>query len=56
MHLLAGLDRPTSGSVVVDGSELANLDDKGLTRLHRDRLGFPPSARCSASCSASSSR
>jgi putative ABC transport system ATP-binding protein len=26
--------------VVVDGSELANLDDKGLTRLRRDRLGF----------------
>jgi putative ABC transport system ATP-binding protein len=40
MHLLAGLDRPTAGSVLVDGSELANLDDKGLTRLRRDRLGF----------------
>jgi putative ABC transport system ATP-binding protein len=40
MHLLAGLDRPTSGSVVVDGSELANLDDRALTRLRRDRLGF----------------
>jgi putative ABC transport system ATP-binding protein len=40
MHLLAGLDRPTAGSVVVDGKELANLDDKGLTRLRRDRLGF----------------
>jgi putative ABC transport system ATP-binding protein len=40
MHLLAGLDRPTSGSVVVDGSELANLDDRSLTRLRRDRLGF----------------
>jgi putative ABC transport system ATP-binding protein len=40
MHLLAGLDRPTSGSVVVDGLELANLDDRGLTRLRRDRLGF----------------
>ena len=40
MHLLAGLDRPTSGSVVVDGNELAHLDDKGLTRLRRDRLGF----------------
>jgi putative ABC transport system ATP-binding protein len=40
MHLLAGLDRPTSGSVVVDGQELAKLDDKGLTRLRRDRLGF----------------
>jgi putative ABC transport system ATP-binding protein len=40
MHLLAGLDRPTSGSVVVEGAELANLDDRGLTRLRRDRLGF----------------
>jgi putative ABC transport system ATP-binding protein len=40
MHLLAGLDRPTAGSVVVDGEELANLDDGGLTRLRRDRLGF----------------
>jgi putative ABC transport system ATP-binding protein len=40
MHLLAGLDRPTAGSVVVDGSELANLDDKALTRLRRDRFGF----------------
>jgi putative ABC transport system ATP-binding protein len=40
MHLLAGLDRPTSGSVVVDGQELSGLDDKGLTRLRRDRLGF----------------
>jgi putative ABC transport system ATP-binding protein len=40
MHLLAGLDRPTAGSVIVDGQELANLDDRGLTRLRRDRLGF----------------
>ncbi len=40
MHLLAGLDSPTSGSVVIDGQELAGLDDKGLTQLRRDRLGF----------------
>jgi len=40
MHLLAGLDKPSSGSVVVDGNELAHLDDKGLTRLRRDLLGF----------------
>src|SRR4051795_1595446 len=40
MPLLAGLDKPTSGSVVIDGQELAGLDDKGLTRLRRDRLGF----------------
>jgi len=40
MHLLAGLDRPSSGSVIVDGQELADLDDKGLTALRRDKLGF----------------
>src|SRR3954454_23910761 len=40
MHLLAGLDHPTSGSVVLDGEELSELDDGGLTRLRRDRLGF----------------
>src|SRR5688572_33477278 len=40
MHLLAGLDRPTSGSVVVDGQELAGLDDRRLTNLRRDKLGF----------------
>jgi putative ABC transport system ATP-binding protein len=40
MHLLAGLDRPTSGSVVVDGQELAGLDDGALTKLRRNRLGF----------------
>jgi putative ABC transport system ATP-binding protein len=40
MHLLAGLDRPTSGSVVLDGTELAKLDDKKLTNLRRDKVGF----------------
>ncbi len=40
MHILAGLDNPTSGSVVVDGTELAGLDDDGLTQLRRDKLGF----------------
>src|SRR3954469_13930173 len=40
MHLLAGLDRPSSGTVIIDGQELGTLDDKGLTRLRRDRLGF----------------
>jgi len=40
MHLLAGLDRPSSGSVLVDGEELAQLDDKKLTALRRDKLGF----------------
>src|SRR3954463_12662001 len=40
MHLLAGLDRPTSGSVVGAGQELAGLDDRRLTALRRDKLGF----------------
>ncbi len=40
MHILAGLDRPTAGSVSVDGVELTELDDKRLTRLRRERIGF----------------
>jgi putative ABC transport system ATP-binding protein len=40
LHCAAGLDRPTSGSVVVDGIEIADLDDRALTRLRRTRLGF----------------
>jgi putative ABC transport system ATP-binding protein len=40
MHILAGLDRPTSGSVVLDGTELAGLDDGELTKLRRDEFGF----------------
>jgi putative ABC transport system ATP-binding protein len=40
MHILAGLDRPTSGSVVLDGVEITGLDDGDLTRLRRDKLGF----------------
>jgi len=40
MHILAGLDRPTSGSVVLDGVELVDLDDKRLTELRRDKVGF----------------
>ena len=40
MHILAGLDQPTSGSVVLDGVELAGLNDKKLTLLRRDKIGF----------------
>ena len=40
MHCLAGLDRPTSGSVVIDGVELEGLDDRKLTELRRDKIGF----------------
>ncbi|MEU7933779.1 ABC transporter ATP-binding protein [Micromonospora echinofusca] len=40
MHCLAGLDRPTSGSVRIGDADLARLDDKRLTLLRRDRVGF----------------
>jgi len=40
MHILAGLDRPTSGSVLLDGVEITNLPDKKLTMLRRDKIGF----------------
>jgi len=40
MHILAGLDRPTAGTVVLDGQEITSLDDAELTRLRRDKLGF----------------
>jgi putative ABC transport system ATP-binding protein len=40
MHCLAALDTPTSGSVVLDGVEVAGLRDRALTALRRDRVGF----------------
>ena len=40
MHILAGLDRPTSGTVTLDGIELQTLDDRALTLLRRERVGF----------------
>jgi putative ABC transport system ATP-binding protein len=40
MHVLAGLDLPTSGSVTIDGQQLDGLDDGDLTKLRRDKLGF----------------
>ncbi|HEV7770674.1 MAG TPA: ABC transporter ATP-binding protein [Solirubrobacterales bacterium] len=40
MHILAGLDKPTSGSVQLDGVEITGLDDAELTKLRRDKLGF----------------
>jgi len=40
MHILAGLDKPTAGSVVLDGQEITSLDDGELTKLRRDKLGF----------------
>ena len=40
MHILAGLDKPTEGSVTVDGTEITTLNDDALTRLRRDKIGF----------------
>jgi putative ABC transport system ATP-binding protein len=40
MHILAGLDRPTEGSVRIDDVDITALDDADLTRLRRDKLGF----------------
>jgi putative ABC transport system ATP-binding protein len=40
LHCMAGLDRPTSGQAFVGDVEIGGLDDKGLTQLRRDRVGF----------------
>jgi len=40
MHILAGLDKPTSGEVSVAGVDVAGLDDTALTKLRRDHNGF----------------
>ncbi|MBD3779767.1 ABC transporter ATP-binding protein [Cellulomonas sp. ES6] len=40
MHCMAGLDRANAGSVVVDGLEVSAMNERQLTRLRRDRLGF----------------
>ena len=40
MHILAGLDKPTSGRVVVQGIDITDLDDSGLTKLRRTHIGF----------------
>src|SRR5215475_9649053 len=40
LNLAAGLDRPTSGSVVLAGTGLADLSERRLTILRRERIGF----------------
>ena len=40
MHTLAGLDKPTSGSVAIGGEEITGMDDAKLTQLRRDHVGF----------------
>lgn len=40
LNLVGGLDSPTRGSVTLDGTDLAGLDEKGLLAMRRDRIGF----------------
>jgi putative ABC transport system ATP-binding protein len=40
MHILAGLDTPTTGSVTIAGTEITSLPDAKLTRLRRKHIGF----------------
>jgi putative ABC transport system ATP-binding protein len=40
LNLIGGLDRPTSGEICVDGENLSDLSDDGLTRVRRDKIGF----------------
>lgn len=40
LHCAAGLDTPTSGSVILDGQELSGMSEVKLTKLRRERIGF----------------
>jgi putative ABC transport system ATP-binding protein len=40
MHILAGLDKPTSGEVTIDGTAISKLNDSDLTKLRRRHIGF----------------
>jgi putative ABC transport system ATP-binding protein len=40
MHILAGLDRPTAGTVELEGIDITKLDDDRLTKMRRDHIGF----------------
>jgi putative ABC transport system ATP-binding protein len=40
MHCMAGLDRPTSGQTFIGEQDIGRLDDTGVTRMRRDRIGF----------------
>jgi putative ABC transport system ATP-binding protein len=40
MHILAGLDAPTSGRVEIDGRDITGMDDRELTLLRREHIGF----------------
>jgi putative ABC transport system ATP-binding protein len=40
MHCIAGLDELSSGSAIIDGTDLSTLKDKSLTELRREKIGF----------------
>lgn len=40
MHIMSGLDRPTSGSVLVDGQDIARLKNKALDKFRAEKIGF----------------
>jgi putative ABC transport system ATP-binding protein len=40
MHIMAGLDKPTSGTVSISGTEITTLKDSDLTKLRRRHIGF----------------
>ncbi len=40
LHMIGGLDRPTSGEVIVDGRTLGDMDDEALTIFRRRNIGF----------------
>jgi putative ABC transport system ATP-binding protein len=40
MHILAGLDAPSSGSVAIDGQQIGDMGDRQLTLLRREKIGF----------------
>ena len=40
MHILGAMTKPTSGQVLIDGSEIGGMNDSGLTAIRRDKIGF----------------
>ncbi len=40
LNIIGGLDRPSEGAVLIDGSDIGKLDDNALTRLRRTKIGF----------------
>ena len=51
MHILAGLDRPTGGSVTIDGTEITTLGDTDLTKLRRSTSASSSSSSTCCRCS-----